>query len=228
MSKVAVLIPAYNEADRIADTIRAARDIEGIDEIMVIDDGSTDDTADQAKTAGADRVVVLPSNKGKGKALEAGIAATDADIILMLDADLASSAKAAEALLEPVASGRVDMTIAMLPSVKNSGGFGFAVGLARWGIHKFTGQTMSAPLSGQRALKKEIIERMGGFDYGFGVETGLTIDTLKMGYKVEEVPVEISHRTTGRTLKGFIHRGKQFADIARALIVRALGLRRHK
>ncbi|MEN6370633.1 MAG: glycosyltransferase family 2 protein [Armatimonadota bacterium] len=228
MSRVAVLIPAYNEADRIADTIKAARGIEGIDEILVIDDGSTDDTSGQAEAAKADRVVVLPSNKGKGKALEAGIAATDAGIILMLDADLASSAKAAEALLEPVTSGRADMTIAVLPSVKNSGGFGFAVGLARWGIQKFTGETMSAPLSGQRALKKEIVERMGGFDYGFGVETGLTIDAFKMGYKVEEVPVGISHRTTGRTMKGFIHRGEQFRDIARALLVRAVGIRRCK
>ncbi|MEN6519612.1 MAG: glycosyltransferase family 2 protein [Armatimonadota bacterium] len=228
MNKVAVLIPAYNEADRIADTIKAARGIEGIDEIVVIDDGSTDGTSDQAKAAGADRVVALPSNKGKGKALEAGIAATDADIILMLDADLAASAKAAEALLGPVTSGRADMTIAVLPSVKSSGGFGFAVGLARWGIHKFTGETMSAPLSGQRALKKEIVERMGGFDYGFGVETGLTIDAFKMGYKIEEVSVEISHRTTGRTLKGFMHRGEQFRDIARALIARFLGIRKCK
>lgn len=222
MSRAAVLIPAYNEADRIADTINAARGIAGIDEIVVIDDGSTDGTAEQAKSAGADRVIILPANRGKGTALEAGIAATDAEIVLMLDADLASSAKAAEALLEPVASGRVDMTIAVLPSVKKSGGFGFAVGLAGWGIRKFTGMTMTAPLSGQRALRKEIIERMGGFDHGFGVETGLTIDALKMGYKVEEVPVEISHRTTGKTLKGFIHRGRQFRDIARALIVRLL------
>lgn len=213
-------MPAYNEADRIADTIKAAREITGIDEIVVIDDGSADGTAEQAKSAGADRVIILPLNRGKGAALEAGIAATDAEIVLMLDADLASSAKAAEALLEPVTSGRADMTIAVLPSVKKSGGFGFAVGLARWGIKKFTGKTMAAPLSGQRAFRKEIIERMGGFDRGFGIETGLTIDALRMGYKVEEVPVEISHRTTGKTLKGFIHRGRQFADIARALTVR--------
>ena len=86
---------------------------------------------------------------------------------------------------------------------------------------------MKAPLSGQRALKREIIQRMGGFDPGFGVETGLTIDAFKMGYTVEEVPVEISHRTTGKSVKGFIHRGKQFKDIFRALVVRWLGLRKY-
>lgn len=225
MSKVAAIIPAFNEGDRIADTIKAAREIPGVTEIVVVDDGSADNTSDEAKNAGADIVSRLSKNSGKGKALLAGIKLTDADILLLLDADLASSAAAAAALLDPVLSDRADMTIAVLPSAKGSGGFGFAVGLARWGIKKFTGQTMIAPLSGQRAMKREIIDRMGSFDPGFGVETGLTIDAFRMGYRVEEVPVEITHRHTGKTLKGFIHRGVQFKDIARALIARLIGRR---
>ncbi|HPP73768.1 MAG TPA: glycosyltransferase family 2 protein [Armatimonadota bacterium] len=227
MISVAALIPAYNEADRITETVIAARALEGVSEVVVIDDGSTDDTAEKASSAGADRVVRLEKNSGKGAALMAGVKSTEAEIVLMLDADLASSASAAGALLEPVLSGQVDMTIAVLPSVKGSGGFGFAVKLSRWGIRKSTGHVMKAPLSGQRALKREIIQRMGGFDPGFGVETGLTIDAFKMGYTVEEVPVEISHRTTGKSVKGFIHRGKQFKDIFRALVVRWLGLRKY-
>ena len=225
-NEVAVLIPAYNEADRIAATVTAAKSLPGVTQVIVIDDGSTDNTADTARDAGASHISRLSTNSGKGKALLEGVKLAQTDLLLLLDADLASSASAAHALLGPVLEDRADMTIAVLPSVKKSGGFGFAVNLARWGIKKFTGQTMQAPLSGQRAMKKEIIERMGSFDPGFGVETGLTIDALRMGYRVEEVPVEIYHRATGKTLSGFMHRGKQFKDIARALISRWLGFRK--
>lgn len=226
MTEVTALIPAYNEVDRIAETIDAARGITGVTEVIVIDDGSTDGTFNEAHNAGADRVIHMFVNSGKGAALLAGVKIAKSELLLLLDADLAASAAAASTLLEPVLEDRTDMTIAVLPPVKGSGGFGWAVGLARWGIHKFTKRTMQAPLSGQRALKKEIIDRMGGFDPGFGVETGLTIDAIRMGYRVEEVPVDLAHRSTGRDIRGFLHRGRQFKDIARALIVRALRLRK--
>lgn len=226
MIKAAALIPAYNEADRIAATIEAARHIEGVTEVVVIDDGSSDETSKEAEKAGADLIVKLETNKGKGAALLAGIKATNAEVLLMIDADLASSASAAGALLQPVISGSADMTIAVPKKSGKGGGFGFAVGLARWGIAKFTGQTMSAPISGQRALKKEIIEKIGGFDPGFGVETGLTIDAIRRGYRVQEVDVDFSHRAHGKDLKGFLHRGKQFVAIARSLSVRALGFKK--
>lgn len=220
MTKVAALIPAYNEADRIAETVKATKGLLGVSEIVVIDDGSTDGTADKARAANADMVVQMPKNSGKGAAMIAGIKATDADVLLLLDADLAESATAAAVLLDPVLTGRADMTVAVFPKVSKSGGFGLAVGLARWGIEKYTGQTMKAPISGQRAVKKEIVDRIGKFDPGFGIETGLTIDAIRMGYRIEEVLVPLSHRSTGRDLSGFIHRGKQFKDIARALLVR--------
>ncbi|HOK54768.1 MAG TPA: glycosyltransferase family 2 protein, partial [Armatimonadota bacterium] len=91
MISVAALIPAYNEADRITETVIAARALEGVSEVVVIDDGSTDDTAEKASSAGADRVVRLEKNSGKGAALMAGVKSTEAEIVLMLDADLASS-----------------------------------------------------------------------------------------------------------------------------------------
>lgn len=228
MSRVTVLIPAYNEADRIGETVRAARGLPGVGGVIVIDDGSTDGTAEAAELAGAEQVIRMPQNGGKGAALSAGIAAAKTDMVVFLDADLGATASAAGPLIEPILVGSADMTIAVLPSVKRSGGFGFAVGLARWGIRKFTGMTMKAPISGQRAIKKEIIERMGGFDRGFGVETGLTIDAVRMGYRVEEVPVNISHRATGKDFRGFMHRGRQFVDIARALIARTVATSRAK
>jgi glycosyltransferase involved in cell wall biosynthesis len=220
------LIPAFNEADRIADTIAAVREIPGITEIVVIDDGSSDATSDEARAAGADRVITLAKNSGKGAALAAGLRETESEVVVMLDADLGRTAGPAAALLAPVLEDRADMTVAVFPKVAGSGGLGFAVWLATVGILRFTGRKVEAPLSGQRALRREIIDRMNGFDRGFGVEVGLTIDALRMGYRLLEVPVDLTHRHTGKTLRGFLHRGRQFRDIAWALFVRDVGLRR--
>jgi len=221
----AVIIPAFNEEDRIGETVRKARMIPGVNSVVVVDDGSSDATSDEARKAGADVVIRLPSNRGKGAALVAGAQAVSEDVLLFLDADLAESASAAQTLLEPVMSGEADMTVAVLPKVPGSGGFGFAVGLARWGIAKFTGLVMKAPISGQRALRRELFERIGRLDSGFGVEVGLTIDAHRLGARIVEVPVEMSHRATGRSIMGFMHRGRQFWHIARAL-VRRLGWRK--
>ena len=71
-------------------------------------------------------------------------------------------------------------------------------------------------------LKRKIIERASGFASKFGVEVGLTIDALRMGYRVVEVPVGMVHRPSGRSLKGFMHRGRQLVDVLRTLARKAL------
>src|SRR5436190_11013189 len=120
---ISVLIPAYNEALRIADTIAAVRAMEGetpIVEILIVDDGSADDTAQRAQEAGAD-VVFRQANRGKGAALQAALALALGDILLLLDADLGHSAGEARALLAPVLTGEADMTIATFPVVPGKG-----------------------------------------------------------------------------------------------------------
>ena len=229
MSTVAAIIPAYNEADTIGVTVAAVRRIAGVDDIIVVDDGSVDATASEAEKAGAETVVELERNRGKGSALDAGVAAANADILLFLDADLGESAAHALPLVQATLSGDTDMAIGMLPAVQTangskSGGFGLVLALARWGIRRLTGRTMKAPLSGQRALRREVIRRIKGFDRGFGIEVGLTIDALRAGYRVEEIPVPLTHRATGRTVKGFLHRARQFYDVFTAIARRALCL----
>ncbi|MHB0912182.1 MAG: glycosyltransferase family 2 protein [Armatimonadota bacterium] len=223
--RVSAIIPAHNEADLIGETVAAVREIPGVTEVVVVDDASTDDTAQVARSAGADRVIILEENAGKGGALNA--AWPDAgEVLLLLDADLGASAREAEALLRPVLGGDAEMTVGIFGRKVEGGlaaksrGFGSVVRLARFGIRAFTGKTMQAPLSGQRALVREIVERMGGFPSGFGVEVGLTIDALRMGYRVEEVPVEMVHRPSGRDIRGFVHRGKQMAHVLRTLVSR--------
>lgn len=221
--KVAVLIPAHNEAERIARTVRAALSIPHVERCVVVDDASSDETARCAREAGA-HVLSLERNVGKGGALEAGAElVTDADIVLLLDADLGDTASQGELLLGPILSGAADMTVATFPRPGGPAGFGAVLTLARRGIaalgHGFTAQ---APLSGQRALTRACLARVRPFLSGYGVEVGLTVRALRGGFRVLEVPTTMAHAATGRDLAGFVHRGRQFLDVARALARLAL------
>jgi len=232
--RVSVVIPAYNEEDLIAHTVRAASSIPGVAEVIVVDDGSRDDTKGTAKRAGATCVVELGRNVGKGGALNQALKSCTGEILLLLDGDLGPSAAEGAKLLEAVQNGTADMAIGV-PSgaypkmaehistlAPKSGGFGLVVRVARLGIKLLTGRIMNAPLSGQRALKREIVERAGGFESRFGVEVGLTIDAVRMGYKVVEIPINMVHRATGKDVRGFRHRGSQLFDVLKALCKRTL------
>ncbi|MDO8848568.1 MAG: glycosyltransferase family 2 protein [Coriobacteriia bacterium] len=220
------LIPAHNEAARIDATVRATRTVAAIDRILVIDDASTDGTADLAASAGAE-VLRLETNLGKGGALQSGLdlVAADAEALVLLDGDLGATAAEAGTLLEPVLAGAADMTIATLPKPPASGGFGLVKGLARWGIRRLSGFEPTAPLSGQRALSRAAWEAATPFATGYGVEVGLTVRAARAGMRLLEVPTTMAHAATGRDLAGFTHRGRQFVQVAGALVRLAFGRR---
>lgn len=235
--QVSVIIPAYNEAEIIGDTVKAALKIPNVSEVLVVDDGSIDRTAEVAKNAGAHSVIRSPKNMGKGDALNSAWRRSKGQILLLLDADLGKSASEAALLLGPVFNDQADMTIASFrrandPEFKKvdgspdlgpqSGGFGMVVKTARLGIWLLTRRWIQSPLSGPRALRREILDRTGGFAKKFGVEVGLTVDALRMGYRIIEVPVCMVHRPSGRDLKGIRHRGRQMADVVVTLARRAV------
>jgi glycosyltransferase involved in cell wall biosynthesis len=210
---IAVVIPAKDEAARIAATVGAAR---ALGDVVVVDDGSRDDTAAVAREAGA-TVVRHPRNRGKAAAMTTGAAAVqDAGILVFLDADLGATAAAATALVGAVRDG-ADCAIGTLPRVAGAGGHGFVVRLAADGIERATGWRPTQPLSGQRALTREAFEAALPLAYGFGVETAMTIDLLRAGYDVVEVPVEMAHRVTGTGWRDQLHRARQYAHVWRAL-----------
>lgn len=220
MTDVAVIIPALDEAERIGATVAAALSLPGVRRVIVVDDGSRDDTADIADAAGA-KAVRLAFNVGKGAALEAGLPRVeDAEVFLLLDADLGGSASHADALLAPVVAGVADMTIATLPKPPGKAGFGLVRGLARWGIRTLGGSDFhpEAPLSGQRALSREALAAVRPLGWGYGVEVAMTVRALRAGLRVREVSAEMSHAATGRDAAGFIHRGRQFWQVAGALV----------
>ncbi|MDW7652358.1 MAG: glycosyltransferase family 2 protein [Bacillota bacterium] len=216
--KISAIIPAYNEELRIGDTVRALLSVPEINEIIVVDDGSADQTAVRAKEAGAQRVIVLDKNRGKGGALSRGVEEAKGDVLCFVDGDLGSSAGQFGKLLVPVLQGDADMVVASFPRAKRPAGIGLVRGVAVWGINKLAGFRPTAPLSGQRVLRRDIWDKALCARDGFGVEVGLTVDCLRNGFRMKEIPVNMSHRESGRDWQGFKHRGKQFVSVSRTLL----------
>jgi glycosyltransferase involved in cell wall biosynthesis len=229
MPPVAVVIPAYNEAERIGDTVTAALTLPGVDAVVVASDGSTDATVRVAVEAGA-TVWRSRRNQGKAAAMLAGAEAVrglderrPADgprHLLFLDADLGPTAANAGPLIDPVADGTADMTIAVFASLVKLAGHGFVVRLSGAGIGRATGWTPAQPLNGQRCLTRAAFEAARPLARGFGVETAMTIDLQRKGFRIAEVEVDMAHRATGGDLAAQLHRARQFADVAIALAKR--------
>jgi len=209
-----IILPAYNEADRLGATIDAIIQLKLCDEIVVVDDGSTDSTAEVAAERNV-RVIRRPSNHGKGAALNAGLMGARGEIIVFLDADLGDSASNAGPIIDAVRNGEADLAVGAFSTP--GGGFGIVLKLARAGVRMLSGFNPRAPLSGQRALRRSVLEAVYPFRTDFGVETAMLIDAVRAGFRVKEVPVNLSHRPTGRTLRGFMHRARQGFDVSRAI-----------
>jgi glycosyltransferase involved in cell wall biosynthesis len=216
--RVDVIIPAYNEQDRIESTVNAVKNLDGVNKIIVVDDASSDRTAEIVRRLDVD-LVEMGENGGKGKAIRAGLEAVEADIVALLDGDLGDSASELSKLITPVLDGSADFTIAKFGKAKKKGGFGFVKQLAKKGVYFYTKQEIDTTLSGQRVYKKSIVDSIKYIPDRFGIEVAMTVESLKLGYRLREVEVEMTHAETGRDLSGFIHRGRQFWDILKTLIV---------
>lgn len=220
---LAVLIAARNEADVIADTIASLRDSFPGAALWVADDGSEDGTAEAAMGAGA-KVVRRGRPHGKGGNMtacaEAMLSEPDPPaIVLLCDGDLAGSAGKLGPLVDAVRAGDCDLAVAMFAR-RVGGGFGIALGFSAWVIRKRCGAEPQAPISGQRAMKLDVLRRVLPFAPAYGMETGMTIDAVRAGYRLGEYEIELAHKATGKTLKGFVHRFRQLLDFARVYVSR--------
>ncbi|MEJ7824277.1 MAG: glycosyltransferase [Solirubrobacteraceae bacterium] len=224
-SETIIIVTAYEEADRLPDTLDALASAFPGAQVIVADDGSTDETATVAAAGGA-RVVRSECSIGKGGA--ATLAARtvlsralepDPPVFVLCDGDLAGSAAQLPALAHAVREGRCDLAIAVFSS-RVGGGFGLAVGFAHRAIRSLTGLDLRAPISGQRALSGPAFATVVPFAPRFGMEIGMTVDVSRAGFGIEEVQLDLAHRSTGRTWRGFVHRGRQLADFVAVYVSR--------
>jgi glycosyltransferase involved in cell wall biosynthesis len=220
-----IIVMAYNEADRIAATLAALRETFEGAAVWVADDGSIDTTASIAEAAGA-RVIRSERMLGKGGA--ATLAARDAlerlgsdgaSVALLCDGDLGDSAARLRPLVDVVLGGEADVAVAAFAK-RVGGGLGLAVGFAGWAIRRRCGLALRAPISGQRAMRVRVLADLLPFAHGFGMEIGMTIDAARAEQRVLEVELDLTHRATGRTLGGFLHRGRQLIDFVRVYVAR--------
>ena len=223
-SSIVVLVIARDEGDRIAQTVEALCEGFGDARVIVADGGSSDDTAAEGARAGAE-LARCGTQGGKGgsatlvarRALsEAG---SDERLFVLCDGDLGRSAGKLGPLVNAVEAQRCDLAVASF-ATRRGGGFGLAVGFARWAIRSRTGLELRAPISGQRAMRGSTLRRVLPFAPGFGMETAMTIDAARAGLVVGEVELELEHRATNRDLAGFLHRGRQLLSFLRVYVSR--------
>jgi glycosyltransferase involved in cell wall biosynthesis len=212
---LAVLVAARNEADRIAETVRSLRATFPGARIWVADDASEDGTAEVAMTVGAE---VVSRGKPHGKGANVSAAADAAlsverppRLVLLCDGDLGASAGRLGPLVEAVERGECDLAVASF-SRRVGGGFGLALGFAAWAIRRLCGAEPEAPISGQRAMRIEVLRATLPFAPRYGMEIGMTVDAVRAGYRLGEYELDLEHRATGRSLAGFLHRARQLRD----------------
>jgi glycosyltransferase involved in cell wall biosynthesis len=225
--EIAVVVSAYNEADRLGETIEAVREAFPGARVMVADDFSTDATPQVAEQAGAE-LVRAHEHLGKGGAntlavgrllRRDGAGHDDLPIVVLCDGDLGTSARELPRLVEALERDEGDLAVATFAR-KVGGGFGLAVGFSRWAIRRRAGVAPTAPISGQRALKPEVVRAVLPFAPGFGMETAMTIDAVRAGFRLVEVELPLEHRATGKTVAGFLHRFRQLLSFARVYFSR--------
>jgi len=207
-----VVVPAFNEAGTVGTVIAAAR-ASGVGPVWVVDDGSTDGTVAAARDAGAE-VLALESNVGKGGALLAAAHRLDAEVLVLLDADLVGlEPTQVRALAEPVVTGRADMTR----------------GVFRGGRWRTTAaQRLTPQLNGQRALRRESLLAVPGIGASrYGVEVVLGEHARRRGWRCLDVPLEgvsqVMKEEKRGWLAGMTHRASMYRDILRALLRRGGG-----
>ena len=207
--RVAAIVPAYNEQATLAEVLKVLKATSAIDEILVVSDGSTDDTVKIARSLGL-RTIHLRENQGKGQAMAIGVAHTDADILLFVDGDILNlTSTLLDQLVQPVLAGISDMNV----GVRHRGA----------ALNAFQ-RRMGPLLSGIRCLRREIFEAVPESHMeGFAIETGLNWAGRQLGRCITTVVMHnlkhlVKEKKRGLA-QGLQARSKMFAAVFSAYLV---------
>lgn len=212
--EITAIIAAYNEGMYIGRVLSVLSQVEALDEILVVNDGSRDSTQTVALEAAQSderiRVIRHPKNLGKGEAVFRGRENTQARILLMLDADLlAIKPSQVWALIQPVLDHEADMTLGLF-----RGG--------RWNTD--LAHRVTPWLSGQRCLRSDMMDMVSRrAAQGYGLETAITVAALQHKWKIQPVCLEGVFHPAGETHRGLVpglaNRSKMYAQIIRAWFI---------
>ena len=213
-TRIAVLIPCYNEEHTVAKVVSDFHRQLPRATIYVFDNASTDNTAEVARTAGAQ--VISEPRRGKGYVVEAMMGAVDADYFVMVDGDDTYPADRVHSLLAPVLAGQADMTVGARLSDFHGQSFRAlhvqGNNLVRGLVNLIFNSSLTDILSGYRVFNRRVTSRVPIVSSGFEVETELTIQILHYGLTIKEVQIPYGTRPEGSSSKL-----RTFQDGARVL-----------
>lgn len=224
---VAALIVAHDQARRIAATVRASLAIPGVDLVLVVDDGSTDNTQDLARRAGA--VVVRHSHvRGRTAAVETGasvIAMRDEPGrtprgILLLDPNLGHFAIGAAPLVPAVLEGVCDLAVALTDASTLAPGVPSKI--ARAAVERATGWSPRQPLGRIRCLTREALEVSMPLARGSGLEPAMALDVLHAGLTITEVECDIRHKGPSIEDRTPMGRANRYREVLTAVSARRI------
>lgn len=197
--RIAVIIPCLDEASTIGAVVADFRRELPEAEIIVVDNGSRDDTGAIAAASGA--TVLREARRGKGHAVRKGLRAVDADVYLLVDGDGTYPASKARTLLQPIVDEEADVVIGGRLDELSQSDFHW---LNRLGNHLFLATVnaifrtrITDLLTGYRAMSREFVRRSPILSGGFELETELTILALDRGFRTIEVSVQLVSRADG-------------------------------
>jgi glycosyltransferase involved in cell wall biosynthesis len=196
--KVSFLIPAYNEAATIGEVLDRIRGLELDAQVIVVDDGSTDETAAIAEAAGA--TVIRQANSGKGAAIRAAIPRIEGEIAVIQDADMEYDPADVPALIAPIVDGVADVVFGS----RLSGGrpqrahlFWHLVGNRALSLLTCVlfNTTLSDMETGYKAFRSEVLQSLDLRENSFGIEPEITGKVCKRKLRVYELPISYFGRT---------------------------------
>ena len=200
--KISIIIPAFNEEKKIQDVINSIKKLRTNDEIIVVDDGSTDNTYEIAKKTGV-QVIHHPYNKGYGAAIKTGIRNASGNVILFIDADGQHKAEDIEKVIAPIQE--YDMVVgARSKNSKVSYFRRFGKKIMKTYASYLAGMKIPDLNSGLRAVKKDFaLEFMHLYPNGFSLTTTITMASIFSGHSIKFVSIDTEERVGKSKIKPF-------------------------
>ena len=211
---VSIVIPAYNEEATVAKVVSVARKLSYVDEVIVVDDGSTDRTVEEAENAGA-TVISHIMNEGKGSAIKTGFKYSHGNIVAFIDADVSNfTSEKIDKIIRPILEDRTDITKTKF--ARESGRVTELTAKPLLGFF-FPELSYEQPLSGQFAGKRSALNKIR-FEKDYGVDVGIVLDADVHGIKILEVDIgDISH-----DMSPLADLNKMANEVVRTIIDRAV------